>query len=62
MLNVKACDRTRDRTKQLLRRTMSWKSNTIIMQPEEPKFDDTSSTLEIHVWGMLCNNYLYEPN
>jgi len=56
MLNVKACDRTRDRTKQLLRRTMSWKSNATIMQPEERKpEEESSSTWEIHVWGMSCN-------
>lgn len=55
MLNVKACDRTKDRTKQLLRRTMSWKSNTVIMQPEERKPDDISSTWKIHVWGTFNN-------
>ncbi|XP_060852819.1 uncharacterized protein LOC132930787 isoform X1 [Rhopalosiphum padi] len=55
-----ACDRTRDRTKQLLRRTMSWKSNTIIMQPEERKPDELSSTWEIHVWASWMKRYASE--
>ncbi|CAI6365198.1 unnamed protein product [Macrosiphum euphorbiae] len=55
-----ACDRTRDRTKQLLRRTMSWKSNTIIMQPEERKSEESSSTWEIHVWASWMKRYASE--
>ncbi|VVC39792.1 EF-hand domain pair [Cinara cedri] len=57
-----ACDRTRDRTRQLLRRTMSWKSNTIVMQQpaEESKPDDISSTWEIHVWASWMKRYASE--
>ncbi|XP_050543314.1 uncharacterized protein LOC126906657 [Daktulosphaira vitifoliae] len=57
-----ACDRTRDRTKQLLRRTMSWKSNTnSIPQPEVQITEDeecVNSALEVYIratWVKRCS-------
>ncbi|XP_050433698.1 uncharacterized protein LOC126841331 [Adelges cooleyi] len=54
-----ACDRTKDRTKQLLRRTMSWKNAAAVPQADEQKSECeyTSPTLEVHVfatWVKRC--------